>query len=107
VLHASRRAIQFLERTVRARARLRLVVNRYTAVTRLSREDVKKGLDMEPFATLSNDYDVLQRALLEGRPAPEGSRYTGSAAALCRQLLGEPAAVRTGFSWFPSFARRK
>ena len=106
VLHATRRAIRYLEETVRDRSRLRLVINRYTAVTRLSREDVRQGLDMEPFATVSNDYEVLQRGLLEGRPAPVGSRYRGSVAALCRALVGEAAAPRERWGWLGRVRRK-
>jgi pilus assembly protein CpaE len=106
VLHATRRTITYLEQTVRDRNRLRLVVNRYTAVTHLSRDDMRQALDMEAFATLSNDYDVLQRALVEGRPAPAGSRYRASVAALCRQLIGKPPAAREKWAWLRSLRRK-
>lgn len=99
VLHATRRAIRYLEQSVRDRSRVRLVVNRYTAVSRLSREDVRQALDMEPYATISNDYEALQHAMLEGRPAPAGSRYRGSVAALCRTLLGKAPEPQVKWSW--------
>jgi pilus assembly protein CpaE len=106
VLHATRRAIRYLEQTVRDRARLRLVVNRYTAVTRLSREDMRQALDMEPFANLSNDYEVLQHALVEGRPAPAGSRYRSSVKALCRELTGEAPAPPESWGWLRGIRRK-
>jgi pilus assembly protein CpaE len=106
VLHATRRAIRCLEQTVRDRSHLRLVINRYTAVTRLSREDVRQGLEMNPFATLSNDYEVLQRALIEGRPAPADSRYAASVRALCRALLGEAPAAPGRGRWWPWGVRK-
>jgi pilus assembly protein CpaE len=98
-LHATRRAIQYLEQTVRDRGRLRLVINRYTSATHLSRGDLRQALDLEPFGTLANDYAVLQDALVEGRPAPAGSRYRSSVAALCRSLTGEAQPTPKQWAW--------
>jgi pilus assembly protein CpaE len=105
VLHATRRAIRYLEQTVRDRGRLRLVVNRYTAAARLSREDVRQALELEPFANLSNDYETLQHALVEGRPAPAGSRYRSSVKALCRELIGEAPPPQETWGWLRRLRR--
>jgi hypothetical protein len=46
---------------------------------------------------LSNDYELIQTALLEGKPAPTGSRFRGNVHALARQLSGPvPPAAKAG-----------
>jgi pilus assembly protein CpaE len=105
-LHATRRSIELLAHTAAARARLRLVLNRYTPSTGLQRGDVQTALQVEPFATLSNDYEVLQAALLEGRPAPASARFPASVHALSQRLRGEaPPPGRTG--WLGRLSRAK
>lgn len=98
VLQATRRALEYLEGRLLDRSRVRLILNRYTPATGLRQEDVKKALGVDPYAILANDYEVLQAALLEGRPAAPGSRFTASIEALCRQLrhrAAAPAAVKS------------
>jgi pilus assembly protein CpaE len=90
-LHATRRAVEFLAHTQADRARLRLIVNRYTPATGLKRDDVKTALQMEPFAVLSNDYSLLQDALLDGKPVSSKSPFRAGTQALCAQLQGRPA----------------
>jgi len=59
-LQSTRRALAYLDHAGADRGRLRLVLNRYTPATGLKREDVRTALGLEPFATLSNDYEVMQ-----------------------------------------------
>lgn len=98
-LHAARRTIECLEQSGVERSRLRLVVNRYTPSTGLKREEVETALKMAPFALLANDYDLLQQAVLDGRPAPETSRFGRSVHALVERLEGKepPPRKRAGF----------
>lgn len=98
-LHATRRAIEYLDATVADRARVHLVVNRYTPATGLNRDDLKAALHLEPYAVLSNDYDTVQEALLDGKPAAAGSRFRSSIAALALQLQGKPAADQKSAAW--------
>jgi pilus assembly protein CpaE len=105
-LHATRRAIERLEQTVPARGRLRLILNRYTPATGLKREDVRTALGIEPFAVLSNDYDLLQTAILEGKPAPASSRFAGSVQALAMRLRGRPPIEKKG-GWLGRLASRR
>ena len=74
-LQATGRALRYLDAAGSDRAKLRLILNRYTPATGLKREDVKTALSLEPFAILCNDYEGIQTSLLEGRPVPPGSRY--------------------------------
>ncbi len=98
-LHGTRRALEFLEQTVADRGRLHLIVNRYTPATGLNRDDLKTALQLEPYAMLSNDYETVQDALLDGKPAPADSRFRASILALARQLEGKPAAAKKCTSW--------
>jgi Flp pilus assembly CpaE family ATPase len=105
-LHATRRAIEYLEQSVPDRARLRLLLNRYTPATGLKRADVKIALALEPFATLPNDYDALQSAILEGRPVPSTTRFAAGVDGLSRLLRGQPPAARKG-GWLSRLAFAK
>src|SRR3954451_13435520 len=105
-LHATRRAIEHLEQTVPDRTRLRLILNRYTAATGLKREDVRTALQVEPFAVLSNDYDLLQAAILEGKTAPPGSRFGAGVQELSLRLRGRPASEKKS-GWLERLALRR
>jgi pilus assembly protein CpaE len=105
-LHATRRAIEHLEQTVPDRTRLRLVLNRYTASTGLKREDVRTALQVEPFAILSNDYDLLQSAILEGKTAPPGSRFGAGVHTLSQRLRGHSVTEKKS-GWLERFALRR
>jgi pilus assembly protein CpaE len=106
-LQTTRRALRCLDQAVPDRGRLRLLLNRYTPATGLKRDDVQKALSLEPFAELCNDYETIQSALLEGRPAPSGSRFAASIEALSRQLMEKPAAAPRRSSWRGSILSRK
>ncbi len=106
-LQTTRRALVCLDQAIADRTRLRLVLNRYTPATGLKREDVQKALSLDPFATLCNDYETIQSALLEGRPAPPGSRFSESVQALCRQLQDKPSPAKKNGSWLSSLLARK
>jgi len=106
-LHATRRAIELLERSS-ARSRVRLLLNRYDRSTGLGMGEVRTALGTEAVATLPNDYDSLQNAVLDGRPADQGSRFGKGIRGLSRALAGAPpapAAPRAGL--LSRFALRK
>ena len=106
-LHATRRGLGYLDAGAVDRAKLRLILNRYTPLTGLNREDVKTALAVQPFAILCNDYEAMQAALLDGKPAPAGSRFGASVQALCRQLSNRSAPERKNASWLTSLLHRK
>jgi len=105
-LHATRRAIDYLEQSLRDRARIRLIVNRYVPATGIRHEDLKTALQVEPFAMLGNDYESMQTALLEGKPAPPDSRFGLGIQALARQLRGETVLVKKPSFSFGLFRHR-
>jgi pilus assembly protein CpaE len=106
-LQATGRGLRYLDSGAGDRAKLRLILNRYTPVTGLKREDVKTALALQPFAILCNDYEAIQSALLEGKPVPPGSRFGASVQALCRQLSHKSAPERKNASWLTSLLHRK
>jgi pilus assembly protein CpaE len=107
-LQSTRRALAYLDHAGTDRSRLRLILNRYAPSAGLKPEDVKTALGLDPFAMLSNDYEAMQSALLEGKPAPSGSRFAASVGALCAQLLNKPRTLpsKTDNSWIGSLFRR-
>jgi pilus assembly protein CpaE len=106
-LQATGRGLRYLDAGAGDRAKLRLILNRYTPVTGLKREDVKTALALQPFAILCNDYEVIQAALLEGKPVPPGSRFGASVQALCRQLSHKSAPEKKNDSWLTTLLHRK
>ncbi|MEO8594345.1 MAG: P-loop NTPase [Candidatus Solibacter sp.] len=106
-LQATRRGLRYLDSGAADRESLRLILNRSTPAMGLQHEEVKTALAMQPFATLENDYEVLQAAVLEGRPAPASSRYGTSVQALCRCLTHTPAPQKKAESWLSTLLRRK
>jgi pilus assembly protein CpaE len=106
-LQATGRCLRYLDAGSGDRAKLRLILNRYTPATGLHREDVKTALALEPFAVLLNDYDVIQASLLDGKPAPSASRFGASVQALCRQLTHKSAPEKKNASWIGSLLQRK
>jgi pilus assembly protein CpaE len=106
-LQATNRALRYLDSAAADRTRLRLILNRYTPATGLKRDDVMTALSLQPFATLCNDYEVIQAALLEGRPAAGNSRFGESVQALCRDLLHKKTAERKSASWLSQLLHRK
>jgi len=106
-LQATNRGLRYLAAGCDQRAKLRLILNRYTTVSGLKREDVKTALSLEPFASLCNEYDVIQTALLDGKPVPSGSRFGASVQALCGQLRQMKAPQKKGASWLACLLHRK
>lgn len=108
-LHAARRSLDFLDRGGADKARLRLIVNRYTPRTGLKREDVRTALEVEPYAVLSNDYDAVQNAILEGKPVAKGAPFSRAVNRLALDLYGEPpaAAVPRRGGWLSLLGRKK
>jgi pilus assembly protein CpaE len=104
-LHATGRGLRLLS-GAGEQAKVRLILNRYTPATGLKREDVKTALSLSPFAVLCNDYEAIQAALLDGKPAAQ-SRFAASVQDLCRQLSDRPAVAKPSPSWISSLFHRK
>ena len=99
-LHATRRTMECLENARVDRTRLRLVVNRYTPATGLKREAVETALKLSPYALLSNDYEAVQTAILDGKPLNPSTPLGRSIHALVENLLGKEKVARKRLPFF-------
>ena len=93
-LHATQRALAYLEQNGIDRSRIRLVVDHFQPEVGLSREEVQAALHCQIFHLLPNDYDSIQKALLDGKPVLPGSKYGKSVAALAGALAGQEPSKR-------------
>ena len=105
-LHATRRSVEYLEQNAIERRRLRLVVNRYSPATGLKREEVQTALKLEPYVLLANEYEIVQQAVLEGRPVAAGTRFDRGLRALVARLTGKEAAADKKPAWLGLLPRR-
>jgi pilus assembly protein CpaE len=105
-LHATRRTLEYLEKASVDRSRFKLVVTRYLASTGLKREDVETALRLEPYALLSNDYDAVQAAVLDGRPVASESYLGRGIHTLTERLLGKPATSKKRSTLFGLLSHR-
>ncbi len=106
-VHAAQRAIAHLENAGISQDRLRLVVNRFRKNVGLSVEQAAQALGLGVFHVLPSSYEVVYKALLEGKPAPAGSPYGAAVAELAAKLIGEQKkAVQSTSSRFSSLLAR-
>jgi len=90
-LHASQRALAYLEANGIERSRLRLVMSRYRPDAGLPRQEVEAALRLEVFHVLPNDDECIRKSLMEGKPASQGSRYARGVVQLAERLAGQNA----------------
>ena len=105
-LHATRRSVDYLEKNAVDRRRLRLVVNRYSPATGLKREEVESALKLEPYVLLANEYEIVQQAVLEGKPVGPGTRFDRGLRALAARLTGQEAPAVKKPAWLGLLPRR-
>jgi pilus assembly protein CpaE len=97
-IHSTKRALQHLEAAGTPRSRLRLVINRYLKENGLSREAIETGLKLDVFHILPNDYEAVQKAIMEGKAVAPDSRLSRSLDELCERMTGFTRASANG--WF-------
>ena len=105
-LHATRRSVDYLEKNAIDRRRLRLVVNRYSPATGLKREEVESALKLEPYVLLANEYEIVQQAVLEGKPVGPGTRFERGLRSLAVRLTGKEAPAVKKPAWLGLLPRR-
>jgi len=106
-LEATQKALAYLDEQRIDRNRIRLVLNRFAERSGLTRQAVASALHLEIFQTIPNDYDGVQRAIVEGRGVSPNSPVGKAIAALADRLAGrepvsEEAAVRKPWLGFLS-----
>lgn len=87
-LQAAQRALSYLDTNRIGRWKIRLVVNRYQRDIGLSRDVIGTALHTEVFDTVPSDYESVQKALMEGKPIPQGTPFGKSLAQLAHRLIG-------------------
>ncbi len=88
-LHGARRSVLCLEKNTVDASRRRLVVTRYTPAIGLKTEGIESVLQTKPYAYLGNDWDAVQRALVDGKPLDPESQFGRSVHTLAERLLGK------------------
>jgi Flp pilus assembly CpaE family ATPase len=101
-LHSTRRALAWLETKGVARSKIRLAINRYQRETGLSQDAIEGAFGLEIAGVLPSDYRTMQKALLDGKPAPPGSPFGTALAELAARLEGIPAPAQKSSGWLSS-----
>jgi Flp pilus assembly CpaE family ATPase len=73
---------------------MKLVVNRYNTDIGLSSEAIETALDLKVFQHLPSDFESVQKALMEGKPIPAGTKVGRSIAELAEKLTGRTRASK-------------
>ena len=98
-LQAVQRSLSYLDSNNVGRWKIRIVVNRYDKHVGLSRESIATALHTDIYHVIPNDYESIQRALIEGKPVPPGTALGKSVSGLVDQLTGtEQAATKKSSS---------
>jgi pilus assembly protein CpaE len=90
-LHATQRALAYLEGNGIPSSKIHLVVDRYRPDLGLPQQELATALHAEVFHVLPSDSDTINKALLEGKPAQAGSKFSKSLATLAERLAGQEA----------------
>lgn len=88
-LHATQKTLAHLERNSVERSKIRLIINRFNPETGLGREAIETALNLEVYSVLPNDYEAVQKSLLEGKPLAASSGLGKSIAHIADKLTGK------------------
>ncbi len=88
-LHLARKAVAFLAQLGFGRERIRVLVNRMERRSGLTASDVEKILGAPVYRSFPNDYFVLDRALMSGKPIDPGCDLAAGIGALAQALERE------------------
>jgi pilus assembly protein CpaE len=91
-VRAARRALEVFRARdyVTIPHRVRVIVNRYSPKSPVSREQIAETLELPIFATIANDYPSVIRSINEGRPLCDPASHSAAGrdlAALSRRLM--------------------
>ena len=105
-LRATQRVLQMFDRLKIERSKIRLLVNRYNAEVGLNQEAIETALHTDVFHVIPNDYDAVQKALVEGKAVAANSTFGKSLVALGDKIAGKkkPEAKQKSSSWVSIFS---
>ena len=87
-VHATQNTLARLDHHGISRSKMKLVVNRYNTDIGLSSEAIETALELKVFQHLPSDFESVQKALMEGKPIPAGTKVGRSIAELAEKLTG-------------------
>jgi pilus assembly protein CpaE len=93
-IHATQNTLACLEQNGVSRSKIKLIVNRYNTEIGLSSEAIENALDLKIFQLLPSDYDSVQKAMMEGKSIPPGTKVGKSIAELAEKLTGRATALK-------------
>jgi len=87
-LQAAQRALMYLDNNGISRSKLRVLINRYDRAAGLNRDVIPTALHADVFHVIPDDYESVERALMEGRVITAASPFGKSLANLADRLTG-------------------
>ena len=87
-LQATQRVLSYYQLSKIDPSKINIVVNRYHADLGLQSEWLNEALDNEVLHLVPSDYDTLQRATMEGKPAAANTTFGKSMSTLMQLLVG-------------------
>jgi pilus assembly protein CpaE len=97
-LQAVQRALSYLDANNIGRFKLRLIVNRYDRHTGLSKDVIGTALHIDIFHIMPNDYEAIQKSLMEGQPLGPHTSFGKSVVGLVNRLAGNSEAPKKNSS---------
>jgi pilus assembly protein CpaE len=98
-VHATQKALRMLDAAGMDKSRIRLIVNRYNRENGLSEDAIQTALKTEVWHILPNDYEPVQKAVLDGKTVPPACKLGKAIDDLCERLTGvtKPVAAKKGW----------
>jgi pilus assembly protein CpaE len=93
-VHATQNTLACLEYGGVSRSKIKLVVNRYNTEIGLSSEAIEAALDLKVFQHLPSDFESVQKALMEGKAIPPGTKVGKAIVELAEKLTGRTGAPK-------------
>ncbi len=93
-VHATQNALAYIEHHGVRRSKIKLVVNRFNTDIGLSSESPEAALDLKIFQHLPSDFESVQKALMEGKPIPAGTKVGKAITELAEKLTGRTSAAK-------------
>lgn len=90
-IRATGNALAYMNRNGVDLSKVKLIVNRYNIDLGLDQTAIEAALHMPVFQFLPSDYEGVQKAMMQGKTAPGGSKVGKGIAALAEALTGQMA----------------
>ncbi len=108
-LHGAQRSLSYLEANQIPKWKIRVIINRYDKKVGLDKAVIASALHVDVVHTIPSDFDIVQKALLHGKPIPPNSAMGRELTVLGDRLADreKPSPARTApFGGFLSLFSR-